>query len=442
MAAYAAGSAGALQPGEDRQIIDYLAVTQTAEAVNQKKAGQSLVAANAGPTPRHTPPVSRNDVKTIGFISFVCLAAAVLAIRRPGARAAVVAPPAVVPRPQPPAPAARPFILQLVRITGQTADSKTLRFAVHGERKLDALPGQFLMFSFLFDGRKETRCYSICSSPARSGYVEITPKRVHNGCVSVFLNDRATPGMTVEATGPFGQFYLDAPAGKKVVLLAAGSGITPMMAILQYLDDLCLDTEAVLLYCVRTALDIIFRQELEDLKTRLKNFRYEVLLSQPDPEWTGARGHIHREFISNAVPETRDRVFFLCGPPPFMQTARAILTELGVGPERIRQETFGGAGAERKPIPAQSEGGSKVEYARSGKTGTVREGQTLLEAAAEAGVQIPSACRQGQCGTCRTRLLDGQVRMIAEQGLDPESRARGYVLTCVGHADGDVRLDA
>jgi ferredoxin-NADP reductase len=87
-----------------------------------------------------------------------------------------------------------PLILQLVQITQQTSDAKTLRFVVHGQQHLDALPGQFLTFSFLFDGKKETRCYSICSSPVRSGYVEITPKRVNNGCVSVFLNDRASIG--------------------------------------------------------------------------------------------------------------------------------------------------------------------------------------------------------------------------------------------------------
>jgi len=89
-----------------------------------------------------------------------------------------------------------------------------------------------------------------------------------------------------------------------------------------------------------------------------------------------------------------------------------------------------------------AESGFRVEFARSGKTCAVQEGQTLLEAAAEAGVKMDSACRQGQCGTCKTRLLDGQVRMTAEQGLDPESRARGFVLTCVGHAKGNVRLDA
>ena len=91
--------------------------------------------------------------------------------------------------------------------------------------------------------------------------------------------------------------------------------------------------------------------------------------------------------------------------------------------------------------PRTAESGFTVEFASSGKTGAVIEGQTLLEAATAAGIEIPSACRQGQCGTCKTRLLAGDVQMTAEQGLDPESKARGFVLTCVGHANGNVRLD-
>jgi len=126
-----------------------------------------------------------------------------------------------------------------------------------------------------------------------------------------------------------------------------------------------------------------------------------------------------------------------------MEAARGIFTELGVEPERIRQESFGGAGVGPKlPTSRSAEGGFMVQFAQSGKTSVVLEGQTLLEAAADAGVEIPSACRQGQCGTCKTRLLDGHVRMTSEHGLDAESKARGFVLTCVGHADGNVRLDA
>jgi len=125
-----------------------------------------------------------------------------------------------------------------------------------------------------------------------------------------------------------------------------------------------------------------------------------------------------------------------------MEASRTILAGLGVKPERIRQESFGNAPQKILQQGLVAQAGAVVEFVRSGKTCTVRSGQTVLEAAEEQGVPIPSSCRQGQCGTCKTKLLGGEVRMSAEEGLDPESRAQGFVLTCVGHAHGAVKLDA
>jgi ferredoxin-NADP reductase len=209
------------------------------------------------------------------------------------------------------------------------------------------------------------------------------------------------------------------------------------------MDDLCLETTVTLLYCVRTSDDIIFRGELEKLRARLKNFQYHLLLSQPHTEWSGPRGHINREFIEATIRESASADFFLCGPPPFMEASRGILAGLGVKPERIMQESFGSSiPKSAQPDSVAAEPGVLVEFVRSGKACLVRSGQTLLEAAEENGVGIPSSCRQGQCGTCKTKLLGGNVRMDAEEGLDPDSRAQGFVLTCVGHADGAVKLDA
>jgi ferredoxin-NADP reductase len=455
MVSYAAGSAGAIQPGEDQQIIAYLSATQSTQAVKQRLAqaaatsvpGGSIPTQKVSAAPDQSTPHRGYDDKTIAFISVVCLGMLALVIRRP---TRVPAAPAVtnaksdgggIVRPTNLSPSG-PLILRLASITTQTSDSKTLRFIVPNDRKLNARAGQFLTFSFLFDGRKVVRSYSICSSPAVSSYVEITAKRVSQGCVSLFLNDRASVGMTVEANGPFGHFCFDESKHRNVVLLAAGSGITPMMAMLRYMDDLCVQTTVTLLYCVRTSGDIIFESELEQLRSRQK-LQYHVVLSEPHAEWAGPRGHIKREFIEDTVKDLPSSDFFLCGPLPFMDASRAILMSLGVKPERIMQESFG------SPVPkiAQADTvaldeGMVVEFGRSGKTCTVRSGQTLLEAAEEHGVGIPSSCRQGQCGTCKTKLLAGNVRMDAEEGLDPYWRAQGFVLTCVGHADGPVKLDA
>jgi ferredoxin len=123
-----------------------------------------------------------------------------------------------------------------------------------------------------------------------------------------------------------------------------------------------------------------------------------------------------------------------------MESTRALLAELGVDPPSIRQESFGVA--PKGPSSISTSAGFSIEFAHSGKTITAVENESLLAAATAAGVEIPSACGQGQCGTCKTRLLEGSVEMSCESGLDPESKARGYVLTCVGRATGNVKLDA
>src|SRR6266446_5160160 len=127
-----------------------------------------------------------------------------------------------------------PMTLRLAGIVPETHDTKTLRFLLPRERPLQAKPGQFLTFHWIIDGQRVLRSYTISSSPGRD-YVEITPKRVENGCVSSFLHDGANAGLTVEASGPYGRFYFDETLQRSIVLIAAGAGITPMMSMLRYI---------------------------------------------------------------------------------------------------------------------------------------------------------------------------------------------------------------
>jgi ferredoxin-NADP reductase len=272
--------------------------------------------------------------------------------------------------------------------------------------------------------------------------VEITVKKQENGCVSRYLNERAAVGLTVEARGPFGQFHFNEHVHKRIVLFAGGSGITPLMSMLRYIDDLALDTQVTLFYSVRTRADIIFAEELGSLQERVSGFCRVIVLTQPDDGWFGARGRISRELIVQHLSEIIGYTFFLCGPQAFMDHINRVLAALGVPLERIMQESFGGIQAN---VSARLDGDGSVgvvDFAGSGKSFSLSPGQTLLEGAEAAGVKIPSACRQGRCGTCATRLLKGDVRMATEEGLDPALKAQGYILTCVAQAQGRVRLDA
>jgi ferredoxin-NADP reductase len=335
-----------------------------------------------------------------------------------------------------------PMNLLLAQIEQQTHDTKTLRFQIPKERQLRAKPGQFLTFQWTIDGQRIMRSYTVSSSPIHLNYVEITPKRVENGRVSVFLNERAKLGETVEARGPYGQFYFDETVHKSIVLMAAGSGITPMISMLRYIDDLKLATSVTLLYCVRTAADVIFQTELARLGRSLPNFKYEVCLSRPDPTWKGHSGRLTEEFVFQHVTDLNSPTFFLCGPRGFMDSARQILSTLGVDPDRILQESFGESKRSTEPRPEEGRPAETVVFIHSQKVCQASAGSTLLDLAERNGVQIPYGCRQGLCGTCATRVLSGTVQMDVEAGLTAEQKNAGYVLPCVGRATGTVVLSA
>lgn len=283
------------------------------------------------------------------------------------------------------------------------------------------------------------RSYSICSSPLQKGYLEITVKRVEGGSVSVFLNQHAQLGLTVEAQGPSGQFCFDESRHEKIVLIAGGSGITPIMCMLRYIDDLSLTTDVTLIYFVRTSKDIIFANELSQIRASIRNFRYLVVASTPDPAWEGPTGHLTRELLENNVRHLHSSTFFLCGPRGLMESARKILHSLEISDTQILQESFG----EKLPslIPHTEKIAGTIVFARSQRNCSVPEGRTVLETAEANGIFIPTSCRQGQCGTCAVRALGGVVRMDTEDGLSPDLKESGYVLTCVGRPEGKVTLD-
>jgi len=332
----------------------------------------------------------------------------------------------------------RPMNLLLANVRRETHDTVTLRFLLPKERRLRAKPGQFLTFHWIVDGQRVVRSYTVSSSPNKKDYLEITPKRTENGCVSVFLNERANPGLSVEASGPYGRFCFDGKTHKNIVLIAAGSGITPMISILRYIDDLKLSTRVRLLYCVRTAADIIFENELARLERALPDFRCKVCLSRPHPEWTGASGRLSAELVSQQILDVSSSTFFLCGPKGFMENGRNILLSLGTSDDQILEESFGERPVESQPPDTrQSE---TVVFIHSQKTCHASIGSTLLDVAERNGVQIPYGCRQGQCGTCATQVLSGDVHMDAQAGLTAEQKNAGYVLPCVSYAKGTVVL--
>jgi ferredoxin-NADP reductase len=214
-----------------------------------------------------------------------------------------------------------------------------------------------------------------------------------------------------------------------------------MISILRFLDDRCLDTEVTLCYTARTQRDIIFETEIERLKQSLPRFSCFTTLTRPEAGWKGLTGHIRRDLLADIVKARKEASFFLCGPESFMNDTIAALEELRVDRSQIKQERFGVPKTVQVCESDQPRTGT-AEFSRSRITCDIPAGLTVLELAEQNGITIPYNCRQGQCGTCVTRLTGGSVRMESEVGLSDELKAQGYVLPCVSRARGDVKLDA
>jgi ferredoxin-NADP reductase/DMSO/TMAO reductase YedYZ heme-binding membrane subunit len=335
------------------------------------------------------------------------------------------------------APDTRARSLQISSIVRQTGDTVTLRFPLSVGMPLGAKPGQFLTFDWVVNGKKVPRSYSVSSSPRRNDYVEVTVKQ--QGVVSTFLNREAQPGLNVTAHGPFGQFCFDETRHKRIVLLAGGSGITPIMSMLRYIEEVAPETQVNLFYGVRGESDVIFGEDLANLQKRLPAFRYILIASRPGPDWTGLHGYLSRSTLEDVLENIDGRTFFLCGPPPFMQSMKEILSALGVPAAQTIEERFtiGTPSSMADPNLRCS-----VEFAQSGGTFDCSSSDSLLDVAESHGIEIPYSCRVGQCGTCATRVLEGEVEMEIEDGLESARKAQGYRLLCVGRARGLVRLDA
>ena len=433
MVNYAKGAEGFFKPGEADRIVQFLSATQTAEARSSPPIASDAADRSAAQTAAKVA-LSSANLPTIGVLVAVCGVFGLMLLRpnRPSvATARTVAPASPTP------PVSKTLLLQLVRTERQTQDCISLRFRVGEGSMLQAKPGQFLTFDWLLNGERLRRSFSISSSPLQVKLIEITVKKNPKGCVSHFLNERAAVGLTVEARGPFGRFHFDETIHKRIVLLAGGSGITPMMSMLRYIDDLALDTEVSLFYSVRTREDIIFGYELETLEERLAKLQRVVVLTRPDDGWGGEKGRLSRELILKHLGDFSDRTFFLCGPQPFMEHVKGLLLAAAVPAEKILEERFDGCKTSVAPGVHSEASLGTVEFSKSGKTTKLMPGQSLLEAAEANGVTIPYGCRHGQCGTCATRLLEGEVD--SPGGLDP---GEGYVLACVTRPRGNVRLDA
>jgi glycine betaine catabolism B len=342
--------------------------------------------------------------------------------------------------------------LVVAGIFAETPDVKTFRLAPVSGGALPFIhkPGQFLTLQQQVDGERVTRCYTIASPPSRNAYCEITVKRETRGVSSRSLHDQVRRGDRLSIGAPAGKFVFDGRGGDRIVLIAGGVGITPLMSITRYLTDTCWSGQIDFIISARTRSGVIFQEELRLLEARFPNLQVHLILSQAenDPEWSGDRGHLSLSVLQRWISDWKTPPIFVCGPNSMMEAVTALLLALGVPTDHIHTEAFASSSALEKlnaQTKVQAIGASAVQatihFAKSGRDTVAPPQQTVLEAAEEVGVDVPFECRSGICGQCKVRLARGRVVMDAEEALTASEKKAGLILACQSHAIEDLVVD-
>lgn len=336
--------------------------------------------------------------------------------------------------------------LVCVDIRQETHDVSTFTFRSAENKPFVFTAGQYLKFSLEVQGEAMSRCYSASSSPLRPSLISVTVKRVDGGLVSNWLHDNLAVGIRLNGVGPSGLFTLPAAATGPLLLISGGSGITPVMSILRSLADAHRYPDLVFLHAARTPADLVFREELEYRAKVTPNLRVVFLPERcENAGYIGVHGRISDPLLQVAVPDLVDRTVMCCGPAPFMNAVRKICVARGVTPERYIEESFGAATPEAMPgspqAGTQAAARFKVSFARQGKTLEVRADQTVLSAARQGGLKLPTSCGNGVCGTCKSKLLSGRVDMKHSGGIRQREVDAGFFLPCCSKALSELVVD-
>ncbi len=341
--------------------------------------------------------------------------------------------------------------LKLAKTTDETHDVRTFRFVnpAGGPLPFEHVAGQYLNLQLTIDGKRVNRSYTIASPPTRRDYCEISVKKAPNGYGSKHLHETWKEGDLVKISAPAGKFVFAGHEAKRVVLLAGGIGITPMMSVIRSLTDRGWAGEMYLVFSVRLVKDVVFRSELAELCAKHPNLHVKITISGDlDTAWDGARGNITPELLTGFIPDFTSGPVLVCGPDPMMTAMRKLLVGLGIPDGDVHQEAF----ISPKAAALEVVDGATVEtlvegqvvnisFAKSG-TQTASADQTILEAAEDAGVEIPFECRSGICGQCKTKLVTGLVRMDSQDALTAADRAKGLILACQARPTRDCTIDA
>lgn len=345
-----------------------------------------------------------------------------------------------------------------------TKDSVEVTFTVPDElaADYDYMPGQYVALRAQIDGQEVRRSYSICAEPT-PGEIRVAIKRDVGGLFSNWANDTLEPGYQIDVMNPQGAFVSkstitslnnpekiaeDAAAagGEHLVAFAAGSGITPIIAIARTVLKASPTSTFDLVYANKSAMDVMFAEEIGDLKDRYPTrFAVHHVLSREQRINPLMSGRIDDEklnaILDHVIQVDKADEWFLCGPFELVQLCRDTLAERGVREDDVRFELFTTgkpetlAGQQGRAVQADPSGANyAISFNLDGTSSSVESpvsaNETILNAALRVRADVPFACAGGVCGTCRAKVVSGDVKMEENYALEKDEVEAGYILTC------------
>jgi ring-1,2-phenylacetyl-CoA epoxidase subunit PaaE len=340
--------------------------------------------------------------------------------------------------------------LRVRAIEPDTAEAVIVSFDVPAELRetFGFTQGQYLTLRTEIDGADLRRSYSICAG-VDDGELRVGVRKVRAGVFSNWINGQLRPGDTIQVMAPQGRFFvpIESAARRHHVGIAGGSGITPILSIMKTVLAREPMSRFTLIYGNRHLKSTMFKEEIEDLKNRyMTRLTLQHVFSDEFTDAPLNHGVMNRdkigEFFGTLIEAGRVDHVYVCGPFQMNDEAEAALVAAGVAEERIHIERFGVAQAavpvdavvhEAQPGDAEQ---ARVVIIRDGVRREIdfrRDQPSILDAASAAGLEVPFSCTSGVCGTCRAKLIEGEVRMERNFALDKDEVAAGFVLTCQSH---------